>query len=63
MSVDLPYKWPCEWYPLSACPCVSRFVAVLGFTSVRLLLIYQGIRLLLWFQGTDFFPLLLVRFA
>ena len=32
-----------QWYPLSACPCVSCFVAVLGFTLVRLLLIYQGV--------------------
>ena len=50
------HEWPCEWYPLPACPCVSCFVAVLGFTLVCLLLIYQGIRLLLWFQGTAFFP-------
>ena len=49
------HEWSCEWYPLSACPCVSCFVAVLGFTLVCLLLIYQGIRLLLWLQGTAFF--------
>ena len=37
MSVDFAYrchKWPYEWYPLSACPCVSCFVAVLRFTLV-----------------------------
>ena len=57
--LTLPYRcheWPCEWNPLSACHCVSCFVAVLGFTLVSLLLIYEGIRLLLlWFQGTAFF--------
>ena len=47
MSVDFALKMSrmaCEWYPLSACPCVSCFVAVIGFTLVCLLLIYQGIR-------------------
>ena len=51
MSVDFALKMSrmaCEWYPLSACPCVSCFVAVLGFTLV-LILINQVIRLLLWF--------------
>ena len=32
-----------EWYPLSACPCVSCFAAVLDSTLVCLLLIYQGV--------------------
>ena len=32
-----------EWYPLSACSCVSCFVAVLGFTLACLLLIYLGV--------------------
>ena len=39
MSVDLPcrcHERPCEWYPLSACPCVSCFVVVAGFTLVCL---------------------------
>ena len=40
---------------MCTCPCVSCFVAGLDFTLVRLLLIYQGIRLLLWLQGTAFF--------
>ena len=51
--LTLPYRcheWPCEWYPLSACPCVSCVVAVLGFTLVCLLLKYQGIRLLFRFR-------------
>ena len=41
---------------LPALPCVSCFVAVLGFILVCFLLIYQGIRLLLWFQGAAFLP-------
>ena len=56
------HEWPCEWYPLSAGPslcfvfrCCSRF------TLVCLLFIYQGIRLLLWFQGTAFPPPFFVR--
>ena len=32
-----------EWYPLSACPCVSCFAAVLDSTLVCLLLIYHGV--------------------
>ena len=46
--LTLPYRfheWPCEWYPVSACPCFSCFANVLGFTlSVCLLLMYhQGV--------------------
>ena len=64
--LTLPYRcheWPCEWYPLSACPCVSCFVAVLDFTLVCLLFIYQGIRLVLWFCRYCFFSFFVGAFC
>ena len=41
----------------------ERDLDEVGATPGDLLLIYQGIRLLLWFQGTAFFSFLFVRCA